>query len=156
MPNAYVIEDHRESADCLVRLLELLGYQAGLALGPLPALEALASIVPDVIFLDLHMRGMDGIEVCRYLRRDPRTARVIIIAMSSDTQPELIERVRRAGADGFLAKPLALAELERVLDRVAERLALHRLGPLSEVGRQHRDGASAVGRKSDARLPATR
>ncbi len=129
MPNAYVIEDHRESADCLVRLLEVLGYQARMALGPLPALEALARSVPDVIFLDLHMRGMDGVEVCRYVRRDPRTARVIVIAMSSDTQPELIERVRCAGADGFLAKPLALDELERVLEGVAERLALRRLMP---------------------------
>jgi CheY-like chemotaxis protein len=129
MPNAYVIEDHRESADCLVRLLEVLGYQARMALGPLPALAALARSVPDVIFLDLHMNGMDGIEVCRYLRRDPRTARLIIIAISSDTQPELIERVRRAGADGFLAKPLSLDDLEPVLARVAERLAVRRLVP---------------------------
>ncbi len=129
MPNAYVIEDHRESAESLVRVLESLGCQARMALGPVPALEALARKVPDVIFLDLHMRGVDGVEVCRYVRRDPRTARVIVIAISSDTQPELIERARRAGADGFLAKPLVVEDLERVLVRVAERLALRRLMP---------------------------
>ena len=76
-------------------MLALLGCRVRVALGPLPAL----------IFLDIPVAGLDGVEVCRYIRRDPRTARVIIIAISSDTQPALIDSVRRAGADGFLAKP---------------------------------------------------
>ena len=119
-----MIEDNREAANGLDGMLSLLGYAVRVALGPRAALEALAQHVPDVIFLDIHMRGLDGVEVCRYIRRDPRTARVIIVAISSDSQPALIERVRLAGADGFLAKPVEQALLEDVTEEVALRLAL--------------------------------
>jgi two-component system, OmpR family, sensor histidine kinase TorS len=120
VPDALVIDDHRETAEALRGMLGLLGYTVRLAFGPRPALEALAQRVPDVIFLDIHMHGLDGVEVCRYIRRDPRTARVTIIGISTDTQPDLIDRLRQAGADGFLAKPIDMDQLEDV------RLALPR------------------------------
>jgi CheY-like chemotaxis protein len=126
MPDALVIDDHRETADGLRGMLAMLGYWVRVALGPRPALEALAQRVPDVIFLDIHMAGLDGVEVCRYIRRDPRTAHVIIVAISSDTQPALIGRAREAGADGFLAKPIALADLEDVTQEIVLRLAVMR------------------------------
>ena len=107
-----------------------------MALGPLAAIEALVQRVPDVIFLDIHMQGMDGVEVCRYVRRDPRTAEVPIIGMSSDTQPTLVERVRLAGANGFLGKPLEYDALAGVLIAV-EKLneARRRPAPAARTGR---------------------
>lgn len=123
MPVAYVIDDNRVLADSLAQWLGLLSYDAYVLLGPLPAIEALAHRVPEVIFLDIHMQGMDGVEVCRYIRRDPRLAAVPVIAISTDTQPGLIERVRQAGANGFLAKPVDYDALEEVL-RAAEKLNL--------------------------------
>jgi CheY-like chemotaxis protein len=123
MPTAFVIDDSRAMADSLQQWLGLLGYEARVMLGPLAAIEALGHRVPDVILLDIHMQGMDGVEVCRYIRRDPRTAAVPIIAISTDTQPALIERVRLAGANGFLSKPVELEALQEVL-RTAEKLNL--------------------------------
>ena len=130
MPYACVIDDCRETADSLCQWLSLFGYEARVALGPLPALETLARRVPDVIFLDIHMHGMDGVEVCRYLRRDPRTAEVPVIGMSSDTQSELVEQVRLAGANGFVGKPLEFDTLGEVLAAV-EKLNAARLLTLS-------------------------
>ncbi|MGH2521380.1 MAG: response regulator [Anaerolineales bacterium] len=115
---ALVIDDSRETADSLVMMLNLLGYQTRVAYGPLTAIEGFAQRFPDVILLDIHMPGMDGVEICRFIRRDPRTARVPILAMSSDTQPTLIERVRAAGADAFLSKPVDLEALERTLQEI--------------------------------------
>ncbi len=123
MPVAYIIDDNRGTADSLAQWLGLLNYDARVMLGPLPAIEALAHRVPDVIFLDIHMQGMDGVEVCRYIRRDPRLSGVPVIAISTDTQPALIERVRLAGANGFLAKPVEYDTFEEVL-RAAEKLNL--------------------------------
>jgi len=135
MPCAYVIDDNRETADSLAQWLYLLDYDARVALGPLAAIEALAGRVPDVIFLDIHMHGMDGVEVCRYIRRDPRTADVAIIAMSSDTQPSLVEHARLAGANGFLGKPLEFEALEEVLRAVARlNEARRRPAPASRAG----------------------
>jgi CheY-like chemotaxis protein len=121
MPIAYVIDDNRLSADSLAQWLGLLNYETRIMLGPLSAIESLAGRLPDVIFLDIHMQGMDGVEVCRYIRRDPRVAAVPIIGMSSDTQSSLVERVRLAGANGFLCKPIEFEALEGVL-RATEKL----------------------------------
>ncbi len=123
MSYAYVIDDNRETAESLAQWLSLFNYDTRVALGPLPAIEALSRRVPDVIFLDIHMQGMDGVELCRYIRRDPRTAEVAIIGVSSDTQPALVECVRLAGANGFLGKPLefeALAEVLRAVEKLNE------------------------------------
>ncbi len=116
---AYIIDDNRAAAESLMQMLSVLNWEARVILGPVPAIEALARRVPDVIFLDIHMAGLDGVEVCRYIRRDPRTAHVPVIAISTDTQPDVIDRAREAGADGFLAKPLELESLEAALRQVA-------------------------------------
>ena len=126
MSFAYIIDDCRETADSLCQWLSLFDYDTRVALGPLAAIEALVRRVPDVIFLDIHMQGMDGVEVCRYIRRDPRTAEVAIIGMSSDTQPALVERVRLAGANGFLGKPLEYEALAEVLQAVEKLNAARR------------------------------
>ena len=123
MPYAYVVEDHRDTANCLAQWLRLFNYEVRIAFGPLAAIEALAGRVPDVIFLDIHMYGMDGVELCRYIRRDPRTADVALIAMSSDTNSTTIERARLAGAMGFLSKPLDIQALEDLLRSVAQARA---------------------------------
>ena len=120
MPYAYVVEDHRDTANCLSQWLRLFNYEVSIALGPLAAIEALAGRVPDVIFIDIHMHGMDGVELCRYIRRDPRTADVALIAISSDNNPSMVERVRLAGAIGFLPKPLDIQALEDMLRSVAQ------------------------------------
>jgi CheY-like chemotaxis protein len=58
---------------------------------------------------------VDGVEVCRFLRRDPRTAHVPIIAMSTESQPEMVARATAAGANFFLPKPISMETLEQAL-----------------------------------------
>lgn len=113
--SAFVIDDNRLIADYLVQMLRLLGYDARAAYGPLPALRALAGLAPDIILVDIHMQGINGVELCRALRRDARLARVPILAISSDIQSELIAAMRAAGANGFLSKPVQLEALEEAL-----------------------------------------
>jgi CheY-like chemotaxis protein len=119
---ALVIDDNRETADSLVMMLDLLGYQAKVAYGALTAITKFTQRFPDVILLDIHMAGMNGVEVCRFIRRDPRTAHLPVLAMSSDNQPALIASVREAGANGFLAKPISLDALEQVLHELEKEM----------------------------------
>lgn len=115
---ALIVDDVRVAANTIAQTLELLGYETQVAYGPRPAIESLARRIPDVILLDINMPGIDGVEVCRYLRRDPRTAHVPIIAMSSEVQEPTITQIRKAGANLFLSKPLDMDALDSVLKHV--------------------------------------
>jgi len=115
---ALVIDDSRETADSLVQMLALLGYETRVAYGPLRAIESFTRRQPDVILLDIHMQGVSGVEICRYLRRDPRTAHVPVVAISGDTQESLVASARAAGANAFLPKPIDLEALESALQTI--------------------------------------
>jgi CheY-like chemotaxis protein len=115
---ALVVDDTRIAATAIAQALTLLGYQVQVAYSPRAAIESLFKRLPDVILLDINMPGIDGVEVCRYLRRDPRTEKIPILAMSSEAQEEIVTQVREAGANAFLAKPIDIDTLERTLNGI--------------------------------------
>jgi CheY-like chemotaxis protein len=119
---AFVVDDNRMIAKSLMQMLNLLGYEAAVAYGAMMAIQQLAQRVPDVILMDLHMQGLNGIDLCRHLRQDIHLRHVPILAMSSDNQPALIESMREAGATLFLPKPIEMDTLEKALQTI-ENLA---------------------------------
>ncbi|MFL1460899.1 PleD family two-component system response regulator [Roseococcus sp. DSY-14] len=86
-------------------------YEVLLASSGPEALQAAAAQLPDVILLDVMMPGMDGYEVCRVLKANPRTQHIPVVMVTALTDPT--ERVRglEAGADDFLSKPVDNATL---------------------------------------------
>jgi len=76
---------------------------------------------PDLILLDLHLPDMPGEEVFRRLREDPRTAHIPIVIISADATPASRARLRSAGADAYLAKPLDVDEFLGTLGRFLGR-----------------------------------
>jgi len=114
-PFVLVIDDNRQTADSLVEMLTMLEYPCKASYGPRGAMEYVTQRFPGLVFIDIHMPGVDGLEVCRHLRRDPRTVHVPIIIISSDQQPDLVRRAYEAGANHFLLKPLTLDILEQTL-----------------------------------------
>jgi CheY-like chemotaxis protein len=123
---AFVIDDNRMIANSLVRMLQLLGYEAFAAYGSLQAMQILSYNVPDVILLDIHLQGVNGVELCRFIRRDERLAHIAVLAISSDTQAELIAGMREAGANGFLPKPIQIETLEQAIQDAQRDAALTR------------------------------
>jgi CheY-like chemotaxis protein len=89
----------------------------------LPALQGRLGVelarehLPDVVLLDLHLPDLPGDEVLRRLRADPRTAAIPVIVVSADATPSSLERLRAAGADAYLTKPLDVDEFLRVVER---------------------------------------
>ena len=90
---------------------------ASAASGP-DALALADTWSPDVVLLDVMMPGMDGYEVCRELKRNPRTAHIPVILLTALTDRE--ERVRglEAGADDFLSKPVNRVELVKRVENM--------------------------------------
>lgn len=119
---AFIIDDNRMIVKSLSQMLNLLGYEVNAAYGAMMALQQLAQRAPDVILMDLHMQGLNGIELCRHLRQDIHLRHVPILAMSSDNQPALIEGIREAGASLFIPKPIEIDALEKALHEI-ENLA---------------------------------
>jgi two-component system response regulator MprA len=105
-----VVDDERAVRDSLRRALELEGYEIELAENGREALDRLASGAElDAIVLDVLMPGMDGLEVCRTLRRNG--SRVPVLMLTARTQVEDRVEGLDAGADDYLTKPFALEEL---------------------------------------------
>ena len=112
------VEDNRSN----VRLLErLLARRAGLRLISAgtgqSALDAVRSVRPDLVLLDLHLPDMSGEEVLRRLWADPETRRIPVAVLSADATANQKQRLRAAGAIDYLTKPLDLARLLELIDR---------------------------------------
>ena len=105
-----VVDDERAVRDSLRRALELEGYTVELAADGQEALELLGGNgEPDVLILDILMPHVDGLEVCRRLRREGR--RVPILMLTAREEVENRVAGLDAGADDYVAKPFALEEL---------------------------------------------
>jgi two-component system response regulator MprA len=105
-----VVDDERAVRESLRRALELEGYDVELAADGEEALERLgAPSAADAVILDVLMPGIDGLEVCRRLRAGANPVPVLMLT----ARAEVDSRVAGldAGADDYLAKPFALAEL---------------------------------------------
>jgi len=106
-----VVDDERAVRDSLRRALELEGYEIELAADGREALSRLENgdSQPDAVILDVLMPGVDGLEVCRRLRRGGNGVPVLMLT----ARDEIENRVAGldAGADDYVAKPFALEEL---------------------------------------------
>jgi CheY-like chemotaxis protein len=96
-------------------LLNLMGSDVRVAHDGPAALEAMSSYQPAVVLLDIGMPGMDGYEVARRARRQPRLKDMTLIALTGWGQEEDRRRCREAGFDHHLVKPVDLEALQALL-----------------------------------------
>jgi|SRR5438128_68929 len=82
------------------------------------ALEAAEEVGPDMILLDVNMPGLNGFEVCRRLRREPRFQATPIVMLTAAAQKEDIAAGLAAGADHYLTKPFSPVRLLSLVERV--------------------------------------
>jgi two-component system nitrogen regulation response regulator NtrX len=113
-----VVDDERSIRDALVQLFEYEDHEVAAAEDGPDALELAASVRPDVIFLDVKMPGMDGLEVLSRLRTDLPAAPVVMIS-GHGTIDTAVEATRK-GAYDFLEKPLDSDRLLVTLRRALE------------------------------------
>lgn len=118
MTTALVIDDYRETADSVQKMLTILDVEAKVAYGPRAAMGVLREFTPDIIFLDINMPGVDGFEVLSYLRRFPGLEKVPVVIVTSDDQPETESKARQTGALSVIIKPATVEALENSLQKV--------------------------------------
>jgi DNA-binding NarL/FixJ family response regulator len=115
-----LVDDNPDVLQDLHILLEISGTIeiVGDAADGLEALKAVAELHPDVVVMDLEMPGMDGYEATRRIKAGPHPPRVVILSVHGE--PEVIDRLRRAGADSFVLKG---ASYEMLVDAIMVRPA---------------------------------
>ena len=128
-----IVEDDPDARKVLSLILKLDGYQIYTAPGGQEALGVLRGLTPDLILLDVMMPGMDGYQVCQWVRSNPATKQVPVVMLSGKADPESVARGLEVGADEYLAKPITpshlTAQLKRVLAQVAARQGTRPSGP---------------------------
>jgi PAS domain S-box-containing protein len=114
-----VVEDNRDVADGLTRLLGVLGYDARAESNPLDAVATAEAFRPDVAILDIGLPGMDGYTVAGNLRARLGRKTPVLIALSGYNQLEDLRRSRAAGFALHLAKPVDADVLAEALKKFA-------------------------------------
>ena len=119
-----IADDNTDMREYLTSLLRNSGYRVSAAVDGQQALEAIRADVPDLVISDVMMPGIDGLQLLAALRSEPRTAAVPVLLLSARAGQEASIEGLHAGADDYLVKPFAAAEL---LARVRANIELARL-----------------------------
>lgn len=106
-----VVEDNDKNLKLVRAVLEYAGFEVR---GAVTAEEGVAAAVadpPDLVLMDLQLPGMDGTAALGALRAVPVTAQVPVVALTAFAMQHDRDRVRAAGFDGYLAKPISVRDL---------------------------------------------
>ena len=107
------------NAKLLRDVLTASGYDVAESVNAEEGLEIARARTPALILMDIQLPGMDGISAVKELKRDPRTAKIPVVAVTASAMPLERESILRAGFDGYQAKPISvkdlLAEVRRLI-----------------------------------------
>jgi two-component system, cell cycle response regulator DivK len=120
MATILIVEDNADNMMLTVMLLESAGYTVLTAIDAEAGLTLARDALPDLILMDVHLPGMDGLEATVLLKQDEATRAIPVIALTALAMKGDEERIRAAGCDGYIAKPMRIKEF---LGAVAAQLA---------------------------------
>ena len=110
MAKVLIVEDNPANMTLAIYLLESAGHVVISATDAEAGLTLARDAQPQLILMDIQLPGMDGLEATRLLKRDEATRRIPVIALTALAMKGDEERIRAAGCDGYIAKPLAYKE----------------------------------------------
>jgi chemosensory pili system protein ChpA (sensor histidine kinase/response regulator) len=117
-----IVDDSVTVRKVTSRLMERQGWEVLTAKDGVDAVNQLQDVYPDMVLLDIEMPRMDGFEVLRTVRRDPRLANLPIIMITSRTGEKHQRQAKELGVNGFLGKPFQEAGLMSTIDEVLSEI----------------------------------
>jgi len=109
------IEDNPLNLRLVRRMLQKLGYVILEAADAMSGLRMIEENELDLILVDVNLPDIDGLELTRQLKADPKTTNIPIIALTANAMHGDREKCLDAGCDGYLAKPVARIELKNAV-----------------------------------------
>ena len=115
-----IVEDEPDTAEMFAEMMRLSGYRVIKTYGGAAAMTMLSQEKPDALVLDLMMPDISGLEVLRYMRRDPLMEYIPVIVVSAKGMPADVKSGMDAGATTYLTKPVSFLDLRQAVVRAIE------------------------------------
>lgn len=131
-----IADDNPTNVELLEAYLADMPCEIAVAVDGLDTIEKVASFQPDLILLDVMMPKLSGFEVCKKIKENPQTRRIMVLMVTALNEPGDVERAVAAGCDDFLSKPIHKVEL---LKRVENMLKLRHISDELERLRRYID-----------------
>lgn len=110
-----IVDDNPQNLKLARIILRQAGYDVATASAAEEALSILEVVNPRLILMDLQLPQMDGLDLTRRLKRDPRYRNIVIIALTAYAMKGDEQKALAAGCDGYLAKPIDVDALTRAV-----------------------------------------
>lgn len=115
-----VVEDEPDAAELFAEMMRVSGYRVLKIYSSTPAISLISKEQPDVVILDIMMPDISGLEVLRFMRRDPNLKSIPVIVVSARSMPSDIKEGLEAGATIYLTKPVGYLDLKKSVDQVLQ------------------------------------
>lgn len=112
-----IVDDNEANLKLARVVLQSAGYVVRTADSAEQAVQALASFRPLLILMDIQLPGTDGLVLSRRLKDDPATRDIVILALTAYAMKGDEDRVRKAGCDGYISKPIDTRTLPETVAR---------------------------------------
>ena len=111
-----VVEDEPDAAEMFAEMMRVTGFNVIQLFSSTPAISTITAEQPDLVILDIMMPDVSGLEVLRYMRRDPALKDIPVILVSAKSMPADIQEGLDAGASNYLTKPVGFLELKEAVE----------------------------------------
>lgn len=132
-----IADDNPTNVELMEAYLSDTECETAVAVDGRDTLDKVAEWQPDLILLDIMMPKLSGFEVCKKLKDDPRTRKIMVLMVTALNEPGDVERAVAAGCNDFLSKPVNKLEL---LKRVENMLKFRHVSDELERLRRYIDG----------------
>jgi DNA-binding response OmpR family regulator len=122
MKNVWLVDDDEEMAQAVSLMLSLIECQIRIFRDARSAAQALlAGDFPDLVLLDINLPEVSGLDLLEFIRRRRTWQRLPVLMISTEATDAQIDRALELGADGYLVKPVTIAELEEAIKGALNR-----------------------------------
>lgn len=115
-----VVEDEADAAELFAEMMRVNGFRVLKTFSSTPAINMVKEEKPDLVILDVMMPDISGLEVLRYMRREPDLQGIPVIVVSAKSMPADVKTGIEAGASIYLTKPVGFNDLKGAVERAMQ------------------------------------
>lgn len=112
-----IVEDEVDAAEMFAEMMRVTGFRVIKSHSSTPAIRVISQEQPDIVILDIMMPDVSGLEVLKFMRREPALASIPVVVVSAKSMPQDIQTGIDAGASIYLSKPVGFLELKQAVEK---------------------------------------